>query len=102
MKKIRNSNENEMILSFLKGEFTSTRFNKKLNNSLKELGYKKEIILNGDLSNEDENDIRKNIMFHFRGYPTKELFENFPNIHTRDFQRIGEKVSTIMMIMAIF
>ena len=30
MKKLRDSNENEMILEFLKGELNSTRFNEKL------------------------------------------------------------------------
>lgn len=80
MKRVRNSNEDEMILEFLRGEITSARFNEKLNAILNELGYNKEIILNGDLSNKNENDIRKKIMFHFRGYPTRELFENFPII----------------------
>lgn len=90
MKKIRNSSENEMILEFLKGEITSRRFNEKLNNVLHELQYKKELILNGDLSNQQENAQRKNIMFKFRGYPTKELFENFPNIDNWDLVRFDE------------
>ena len=80
MKKVRDSSESEMILAFLKGEITSQRFNEKLNNVLNELGYKKELILDGDFSNQNENVQRKNIMIKFRGYPTKELFENFPNI----------------------
>lgn len=80
MKKVRDSSESEMILTFLKGEITSQRFNEKLNNVLNELGYKKELILDGDFSNQNENVQRKNIMIKFRGYPTKELFENFPNI----------------------
>ena len=69
-----------MILTFLKGEITSQRFNEKLNNILNELGYKKELILDGDVSNQNENVQRKNIMIKFRGYPTKELFKNFPKI----------------------
>ena len=80
MKKVRDSSESEMILTFLKGEIASQRFNEKLNNVLNELGYKKELILDGDFSNQNENVQRKNIMIKFRGYPTKELFENFPNI----------------------
>lgn len=80
MKKVRDSSESEMILTFLKGEITSQRFNEKLNNVLNELGYKKELILDGDFSNQNENVQRKNIMIKFRGYLTKELFENFPNI----------------------
>lgn len=79
-----------MILEFLKGEITSVRFNKKLNNVLNKLKYKKELILNGDLSKENENVKRKNIMFHFRGYPTNELFENFPNIDAWDFVKFDE------------
>ena len=80
MKKVRDSSESEMILTFLKGEITSQRFNEKLNNVLNELGYKKGLILDGDFYNQNENVQTKNIMIKFRGYPTKELFENFPNI----------------------
>ena len=92
MKKVRDSSESEMILTFLKGEIASQRFNEKLNNVLNELGYKKELILDGDFSNQNENVQRKNIMIKFRGYPTKELFENFPNIAHWDL------VSLIRMI----
>lgn len=53
MKKVRDSSESEMILTFLKGEITSQRFNEKLNNVLNELGYKKELILDGDFYNQN-------------------------------------------------
>ena len=81
MKLIRKSNENEMILEFLKGEINSNRFNKDLYNVLNELNIYDSIILNGNINNDKENKIRMNIMNKYRGYPNKELFENFPNIY---------------------
>lgn len=81
MKTLKESNENEMILEFLKGEYNSNRFNEKLTNILNELKIKPEIILNGKLNNE-ENTIRKEIMSNYRGYPNKELFNNFPFINS--------------------
>ena len=80
MKIIRDSSESEMILEFLKGEINSNRFNNDLLNVLDKLKLSKDIILNGDISNEEENSKRLEIMKLFRGYPTKELFNNFPAI----------------------
>ena len=48
MKIIRESNEDEMILEFLKGELNSNRFNEQLNEVLKELNISKDIIENGN------------------------------------------------------
>lgn len=81
MKIIRESNEDEMILEFLKGELNSNRFNEQLNEVLKELNISKDIIENGNTKKNDENKTRKLIMFKFRGYPTEELFERFPTIY---------------------
>lgn len=81
MKKIRKSNEDEMILEFLKGELNSLRFNEKLYNVLEKLNISKEIILNGNINDIDENKKRKLIMLNFRGYPTEDLFERFPLIN---------------------
>ena len=77
MKLIRKSTEDEMILEFLKGELSSDRFNNKLISVLDDLDISKDIILNGKFTLE-ENNIRKRIMNVYRGYPDKELFNNFP------------------------
>ena len=76
MKLIRKSNEDEMILEFLKGELSSDRFNNKLINVLDDLDISKDIILNGKFTLE-ENNLRKRIMSVYRGYPDKELFNKF-------------------------
>lgn len=81
MNVIRNSNENEMILEFLKGEIKSNRFNKDLYKVLNELNIDENIIVNGNINKDEENKLRLNIMNKYRGYPNKELFENFPNIY---------------------
>lgn len=77
MKVIRKSNEDEMILEFLKGELSSDRFNNKLISVLDDLDISKDIILNGKFTLE-ENNLRKRIMSVYRGYPDKELFNKFP------------------------
>lgn len=77
MKLIRNSSEDEMILEFLKGEYNSVRFNKKLVDVLNKLNLDSKIITEGNFNLED-NDTRKEIMKLFRGYPDSELFNNFP------------------------
>lgn len=81
MKTIRISNENEMILEFLKGELNSNRFNEKLISILNELAYSSDIITNGDEGNQKENLLRLKIMEMYRGYLNKELFKNFPDIY---------------------
>ncbi len=83
--KIRESNEAEVILEFLKGEINSTRFSENLNNVLKELNIDKSIIVSGDINNKKENLIRLEIMHKFRGYPNEDMFNNFPKINEWDF-----------------
>jgi len=80
MKIIRDTSEAEMILEFLKGEICSSRFCNDLTKVLEQLGFNKEIIINGNISNQEENIKRLKIMNLFRGYPDKELFKNFPKI----------------------
>lgn len=90
MKKIRESNEAEMILEFLKGEINSKRFNKDLCNALSSMNLDEAIINNGDITNEQENFQRLKIMKLFRGYPDDELFENFPKINEWKFIELNE------------
>lgn len=78
MKIIRETNENEMLLEYLKSEIDSKRFGEKLKNTMKELGFSEELIRNPDLENLIENERRKLIMKKFREYPTGDIFERFP------------------------
>ena len=82
MKFMRKSDENEMILSFLKGELSSDRFREKL---LKIISNNTSIITNGDITNKEENILRYQILQKYRGYPNKELFFNFPKIISWDY-----------------
>jgi len=77
---IRNTDENEMILEFLKGELNSKRFNEKLSKTINLLNLNRNIISNGNLNNPKENKSRLEIMKNYRGYPNNDMFNNFPNI----------------------
>ena len=78
MKTIRETNENEMLLEYLKCEVNSNRFGGKLEETLDELNFSQDIILNANLDNENENKQRRLIMEKFREYPTGDIFVNFP------------------------
>ena len=80
MNLIRKTNEAEMILEFLKGELNLKRFNEDLN-----------IILNGNINDDQENIDRLKIMKKFRGYPDEELFERFPKIEEWKYLELNEK-----------
>ena len=90
MKLIRKSNEDEMILEFLKGELNSKRFNGSLDNIINDLGLDSSIIFNGNIKNKKENLDRLNIMKKFRGYPDNGLFENFPKISEWKYLELDE------------
>lgn len=91
MKLIRNCNEEEMILEFLKGELNSKRFNEALNIAINTLGLDSNIILNGNINDDQENIDRLKIMKNFRGYPDEELFERFPKIVEWKYLELNEK-----------
>lgn len=78
MKIIRESNEEEMLLEYLKCEIHSKRFGERLKKTLDELGFSEDIIINANLESQDENEKRKIIMQKFREYPTGDIFVNFP------------------------
>ena len=91
MNLIRKTNEAEMILEFLKGELNLKRFNEDLNNAINELGLDLNIILNGNINDDQENIDRLKIMKKFRGYPDEELFERFPKIEEWKYLELNEK-----------
>ncbi|MCL2404395.1 MAG: hypothetical protein FWC92_02480 [Defluviitaleaceae bacterium] len=78
MRKIRPSNENEMVYEFLKMEIESERFNDSIEAVLKEMHICKSIITNANITSQQENATRAEILRRFRGYNNEELFENFP------------------------
>lgn len=81
MEILRDSNEDEIILTFLQGEINSDRFSDDLNKALIKLNLTKDIILNPNLSDINENYFRKQVLGEFRGYGKGDkLFENFPEI----------------------
>jgi len=99
MKVIRESSEEEMLLEFLKGEIASERFRENIEASLIEAGAEKSIILNGDISDASQNEKRKLIMKYFRGYPDKDIFENYPdNIHWQFVEFEKEDLDKLLYI----
>lgn len=78
MKIIKETNEDEMILEFLKGEYISERFNKKLQCAIDKINLSSDIIVNGNTMSNEQNQLRKKIMKIFRGYPDEALFKGFP------------------------
>lgn len=78
MRIIRESNEDEMLLEYLKCEVGSKRFGDRLKKTLDELNLSKELITDANLNSTEENALRRKIMGKFRGYPTDDIFERFP------------------------
>jgi hypothetical protein len=79
MRKIRPSNENEMVYEFLKMEIMSDRYVEQIESVLEELHIDRDIVTNGNIASEQENAIRAETLGRFRGYQkNEELFKNFP------------------------
>ena len=79
MRKLRPSNENEMVYEFLKMEIDSVRYKDKIESVLGEMRLNSDIITNGDITSETENVIRAKILGQFRGYRDTDMFDSFPN-----------------------
>ena len=75
---LKPSTENEMVLHFLKMEYQSERWAGEIEAALENLGVNPKIITSGNLDSEEENAARVAVLGQFRGYPTAELFTNFP------------------------
>ena len=78
MKILNKSSENEMIAIFLNGEIKSERWVNRINEIIQKNNVNKNIIINPNLNNNDENQLRKLVLKIFRGYNNKEIFKNFP------------------------
>lgn len=78
MRKIKPSNENEMIYEFLKMEFDSDRFRNDITAVLEKLHIDSTIVTNGNINSEYENVLRAEILKHFRGWRDEKMFDKFP------------------------
>ena len=75
---LRDASEEEMVLTFLKEELDSRRFREPILEALMDAGASEELILEGDISSERQNVLRRQVLGFFRGYPDREIFENYP------------------------
>ena len=78
MRILREALEEEMVLTFLKEELDSRRFREPILKALKNVGASEELILEGDITSERQNVLRNQVLGAFRGYPDREVFENYP------------------------
>ena len=82
MRKDKKSSDDEMVLTFLKAELKTEKpvYRDFLEKVLKQRGLNEEIISDGNLSDDNENSIRTDILREYRGYKNNELlFEGFPD-----------------------
>ena len=76
---LRDSDEEEMVAVFLRGELTSERFGQAVREALVALNRPEELITAPDLADQEANSARRSILAKTRGYgESRELFEFFP------------------------
>ena len=78
MRLLGESSEAEMVLTFLCEEITSPRFRGRILEALDGEGAGEGLVLRGDTGNREENALRARVLGAFRGYPDREIFENYP------------------------
>jgi hypothetical protein len=79
MKIIEEITDDQMIATFLKGETKSSRFGNTLSSIQRQLNIADSVLVNPDVSSQDENAQRKDVLAAFRGYGKSEgIFVNFP------------------------
>ena len=78
MKILRNTTEAEMVLAFLQGEIRSHRFRDDILRALAKCGAAEELITEGDCADTAANALRAKVLGIFRGYPNREIFEEYP------------------------
>jgi hypothetical protein len=72
--------EDVVIAEFLKGEFDSMRFGKRIRDVLEEDGRRMGILVEPDLNDSEENLYRRELLGVTRGFGmNRELFEGFPD-----------------------
>ena len=78
MQIIRSATQAEVVLSFLQGEFESSRFGEELRQTLDFFDFPHSLISDGDFCDKKQNEDRLKVFKKFRGFPDQELFERFP------------------------
>ncbi len=79
MEYIGESSENEMISLFLQTEVKSARYSDTIFRIMSDFEVHESIVLDPDISSDEENIMRKNILSRFRGYgEDREIFDGFP------------------------
>lgn len=79
MKLIQKVTEDEVVSVFLKSEFASDRFKKRLAYLLKKYTIETDIITDPNLVSKEENKIRRKLIAEFRGWGSdKKIFGGFP------------------------
>jgi hypothetical protein len=71
--------EPEVILEFLKAEINSPRWAKPLTDLLNKMGLSKSLFLFGNITDNEQNVTRKEVLFDFRNQRDKSHFEGFPD-----------------------
>jgi hypothetical protein len=80
MRKIRRSSEAEMVYEFLKMEIVSERYAERIEAILSEMQVSREVVTDGNITDDCENRVRAEILGKFRGYKKDaEIFQNFPS-----------------------
>jgi len=78
MKLIGNVTEDEMVSIFLKGEIDSPRFGPKIKREFLRSNQNRSIVDAPDFGSSEDCIYRRNLLGATRGYPDREIFENFP------------------------
>lgn len=78
MRILRDASEEEMVLAFLKEELDSRRYHEPIIKALKDAGTSEKLIREGNTADDGQNILRSRVLGLFRGYPDRDLFENYP------------------------
>lgn len=79
MKIIRSTPEDDMIATFLRGEYSSARFGEQVRTALQQLHADERMITNPDLSDREANRLRRQLLREARGYGSNESwFTDWP------------------------
>lgn len=80
MKLLTQIPESAMVAAFLKAEVNSIRFSDELRKVILRLGIAKSVVANPNLEDEEQNQLRAQLLSEYRGYKqNREIFENFPD-----------------------
>ncbi len=89
--------ESAMVATYLKAELASERFAGELKNAMQRQNTSERVIVEPDLQNDQENELRANILGDYRGYKqNREMFTDFPdNLFWYDSQLSRDEISNL-------